>query len=282
VEGATGMKNAVVDVCNRILESDRVKGSVSKLWYRYLNNLTRNVPDVRFLNYGYHPLNGERIPLKPEDEADRVYIQLYHRVAGAVPLTGLDVLEMSCGRGGGSVYIKRYLKPRLVFGVDRAKEAVAFCKRHHAADGLAFVCGDAQVVPFTDRSFDAVVNIEASHDYPNLGRFLSEAKRVLKPGGYLLYADFRKQSHCESWHQQLAACGLEIREREDITADVARGLEENTERHVALIKRVAPRIMLPVFLQFAGTKGSYIYERFVSGRSRYVRYVLRNTVRPHG
>ena len=53
--------------------------------------------------------------------------------------------------------------------------------------------GDAQNLPFPDESFDAVINVEASHIYPNFERFLGEVARVLRPGGHFLYADFRNR-----------------------------------------------------------------------------------------
>ena len=49
--------------------------------------------------------------------------------------------------------------------------------------GLDFVHGDAESLPFSDGSFDAVINVEASHAYPRLTRFLEEVVRVLRPGG---------------------------------------------------------------------------------------------------
>lgn len=34
--------------------------------------------------------------------------------------------------------------------------------------------GDAKKLPFADGSFDAVINVEASHGYPNFPHFLPE------------------------------------------------------------------------------------------------------------
>jgi SAM-dependent methyltransferase len=39
---------------------------------------------------------------------------------------------------------------------------------------------------------DAVVNIESSHCYESMDTFLSEACRVLRPGGRFFFADLRK------------------------------------------------------------------------------------------
>jgi SAM-dependent methyltransferase len=54
--------------------------------------------------------------------------------------------------------------------------------------------GDAEALPFADAEFDAVLNIESSHNYPHLERFFAEAVRVLKPGGYLVHADMMTSS----------------------------------------------------------------------------------------
>ena len=54
--------------------------------------------------------------------------------------------------------------------------------------------GDADNLPFADQSFDAVINIEASHCYPRLSHFLADVARVLRPGGHFLYVDARWRS----------------------------------------------------------------------------------------
>ncbi len=47
------------------------------------------------MNYGWASLDpsDQALSLLPEDERNRYCIQLYHRVAGAIDLSGMDVLE---------------------------------------------------------------------------------------------------------------------------------------------------------------------------------------------
>jgi SAM-dependent methyltransferase len=45
---------------------------------------------------------------------------------------------------------------------------------------------------FADESFDAVLKIEASHQYPDIRRFFAEVARVLRPGVHFLYSDIRR------------------------------------------------------------------------------------------
>ena len=75
---------------------------LNKQWYEYISALDRDGM-MRFMNYGYadSQINRKTLPLKPADEPYRYFIQLYHHVAGAIDLTGLDVLEVGCGVGAG-------------------------------------------------------------------------------------------------------------------------------------------------------------------------------------
>ena len=47
--------------------------------------------------------------------------------------------------------------------------------------GLDFVHGDAEDPPFSDESFDAVLNVEASHAYPRFDRFRAFDLHGLEP-----------------------------------------------------------------------------------------------------
>jgi SAM-dependent methyltransferase len=247
-----------------------------KTWYPVLTRLTRG-SRVVFLNYGYGFDTATDGPtLHAEDEPDRICIQLYDRVARSIDLRGLDVLEVSCGHGGGASYVARYLQPRSVHGVDRNARAVDLCRASHRVGGLAFSQGDALALGFADGSFDAVVNVEASHCYPDVPRFLREVHRVLRPGGHLLYADFRPaNADVERLRSQLAGSGMDVVRCDDISPNVVRGMELNHDRSVSLIGSLVPRPLRPFARSFAGVKGSTIYQALRGGTTVYLHCVLR-------
>jgi len=70
----------------------------------------------------------------------------------------------------------------LAVGAERAE-------KRGLTPNLTFVEANAEELPFEDSSVDVLVNIESSHTYPDLGRFLHEAARVLRPGGALSHID---------------------------------------------------------------------------------------------
>jgi ubiquinone/menaquinone biosynthesis C-methylase UbiE len=252
-----------------------LRRSLWRAWYQF-NARRLAQPDWAFMNYGYATSVGApALALEEADEPDRLCIQLYERVARPVDLRGRDVLEVGSGRGGGSSYVMRCLGPATVVGADFSSEAVSFCTRHRVVPGLRFTEGDAEELPFPDASFDAVLNIESSHCYGAMAVFLSEVRRVLRPGGSFLFADFRPADRLDDLRAQLAACGMRLVEEEVITPNVVAALEQDSTRKLGLIRRYVPRLLHRPFRRFAGTEGSKIHERFKSGQAEYLRCVLR-------
>ncbi len=254
--------------------SPRFKRFLWRRWYQYLAGY--QLREWRFMNYGFSPLPGGQPPLslQPADEPNRSSIELYHHVASAVPLDGLEVLEVGCGRGGGASYVKRYLRPRHMTGVDFSAKAIRFCQANHHVEGLSFAQGDAESLPFADASFDAVVNVESSHCYGSMPAFLRQVKRVLRPGGHFLFADLRMAKDVDQLHAHLLASGLRVLHREDITPGVLAALRGDSQRKLALIEKSVPKRLLPAFRQFAALEGSETYEAFRTGAMVYVRYVM--------
>lgn len=214
------------------------------------------------------------IPLSPENEPNRACVQLYHHVAAQVPLRGKEVLEVSCGHGGGAEYVARAFGPKGYTAIDLNPAAIRFCQEHHRREGLIFRQGDAEHLPVDANTFDAVINVEASHCYPDFPKFLAEVARVLKPGGHFLYADFRFADSFAKWEQALASCPLQIQNMRTINAEVLRGMEKNSARSLALIDRHLPKLMHGLGRDFAGVKGSRIYNALVGGELTYRSYCL--------
>ncbi|MBX7431960.1 class I SAM-dependent methyltransferase [Mycobacterium sp. Y57] len=246
---------------------------VSSLGYRFL---TRRIgtDEVHFLNWGYEEEPPMGIPLDPADEIDRYSIQLYHRTAAQVDLTGKDVLEVSCGHGGAASYIMRTLGPASYTGLDLNPAGIEYCRDKHRLPGLSFVHGDAENLPFPDESFDAVVNVEAAHLYPHFDKFLEEVARVLRPGGSFLYADLRDQKHIAEWEAALAAAPLRMVAQEAIDAQVLRGLEKNSKRHTELIAKHAPKGLRQLSRDIGGVQGDRLYRQVESGDISYRVYLF--------
>jgi fatty-acid O-methyltransferase len=232
--------------------------------------------DVVFLNYGYEDDPPMGLPLSVSDEPNRFFIQLYHRTATQADLSGKDVLEVSCGHGGGASYLTRTLHPASYTGLDLNPDAIALCRRKHDLPGLEFVEGDAESLPFADHSFDAVINIEASLHYPHFSRFLAEVARVLRPGGHFLYADVRGQTQVPEWEAALADAPLRMLSQRVINAEVVRGIEGSSERWQGVIDRNVPRLLRGVVRDFSGVQGSKIYCAYQSQQSSYRMYAFAN------
>jgi ubiquinone/menaquinone biosynthesis C-methylase UbiE len=228
--------------------------------------------DWLFFNYGYEEDPPMGLPLAESDEPHRFFIQLYHRTATQVDLRGKRVLEASCGHGGGASYLVRTLHPASYTGLDLNPAGIEFAQKRHNLPGLDFVEGNAEELPFADQSFDAVINVEASHLYPHFPRFLAEVARVLAPGGHFLYTDFRRRSEIGEWEAVLANAALRLLSREDIDADVLRGNEKNSPRKHALISRHGPAIPR-VMARFGSDMTDWAFNGALrSGEFTYRRY----------
>jgi len=226
-----------------------------------------------FMNYGYLPEDGvPALELAPEDENDRNLIALYHHVVDAGELLGKNVLEVGCGRGGGTSYVARYLRPAQLVGVDISDSAVRFCKNRHSIEGLDFRQGDAEALPFDNNSFDTVLNVESSHCYGSIDKFFSEVHRVLKPGGSFLIADFRPTEEVDRISESITKAGFTIQETEDITQNVLAALEQDSATKEEWINNLADTHMQPTLQTFAATSGTKLYKEFQRGALLYFRF----------
>jgi ubiquinone/menaquinone biosynthesis C-methylase UbiE len=256
---------------DHLLGSRTIRKAIWKLWYPFLTKRLHG-EGVVFLNYAYETDPPMGIPLAPEDEPHRACVQLYHHVGSQAELRGKTVLEVSCGHGGGASYLTRTFHPEKYTALDLNPAGIAFCRKRHQLAGLEFVQGDAENLPFAGGSFDVVINVEASHCYPDFPRFLSEVERVLKPGGHFLYADFRFRKGIPAWEKAIAECSMEISATQDIGPCVIRGLEQNSASSQALLDRKLPEFLHGLGRDFAGVKGSRVYNALVGGNLSYRSY----------
>lgn len=56
--------------------------------------------------------------------------------------------------------------------------------------GIEWLCGDAEALPFPDRSFDLYTIAFGLRNVTHIERALAEARRVLRPGGHFLCLEF--------------------------------------------------------------------------------------------
>ena len=263
----------------------RLQKTFWKLVYGLASRGTAEL-DTAFLNYGYAELGDDRDEASRNRDGDRFGIQLYERVTSGVDLTGKDVLEIGCGRGGGTAHLFETRRPGTMTGLDLARSAIARCRRDHTRPGLTFLRGDAEALPFAGASFDVVVNVESSHCYPDVPRFLGEVHRVLRPGGYLLLADVRstdtgtddatllQHADVKQLLSELEASHFAVLEHEDITPNVVRALQLDSPRRRESIAKRVPKALQQQALIFSAVEGSPLYESLASGEGTYLRFLL--------
>jgi len=107
---------------------------------------------------------------------------------GALPdVAGLDSIELGCGTAYFSAWLaRRGARP---VGVDQSSEQLATARAMQARHDLDFelIEADAESVPLPDESFDFAISEYGASLWCEPARWISEAARLLRPGGRLVF-----------------------------------------------------------------------------------------------
>lgn len=248
-------------------------------WKSFYNLLSRRLEDAGvadssfFLNYGYAPMgsNDESAFTIRPGTFNANSVRLVFEVIGSVDLNDRTVVEIGCGRGGNAALVAEKFNAQVI-GIDMSSEAIAFCSKTHVKRPINFMVGDALNVPLPDASCDAIVNIESSHSYGNLPKFLGEVRRISRPGGWFLHTDFLSPEDWDQVRMRLKRSGFVTENDRDITANVLASRDQASDTWAQVYgdgnARVANFLALP---------GSAIYEQMRAGLLEY--RILRSQLR---
>ncbi|MEE6176655.1 class I SAM-dependent methyltransferase [Mycobacterium sp. 050134] len=259
--------------------ADDLLSTTADGWRSFYNMLSQRLEAVGlanvsfFLNYGY-------VPLGSGDEAafsirggtfNANSVRLVYELIGPLDLNDRTIVDIGCGRGGNTAIVAEKFEADVI-GVDMSSEAIAFCRKTHTGHPIEFKVGNALDIPLDDGSCDAIINVESSHSYGNMPKFLSEVGRILRPGGWFLHTDFLSPEDWDQVRARLKRLDFVTESDRDITANVLASRDQASDTWAEVYgdgnARVANFLSLP---------GSAIYEQMRAGLLEY--RILRSRLR---
>lgn len=119
---------------------------------------------------------------------------LTHYCISQLPgISSKKVLEIGCGNGIQSMFLLDNYDPHHITGIDINTSSISIANdevKKRKLENITFLIDNSQELNhIEDNSMDIVVNIESAFHYPDKPKFISEVKRVLKPGGHFVIAD---------------------------------------------------------------------------------------------
>ena len=104
------------------------------------------------------------------------------------PIAGLRGLDIACGEGANTRQLARL--GATMHAVDVAPTFVRHAQDAEQAEplGITYLTADAVSLPFGAESFDFATAFMSLMDMPEQGVVLQEARRVLRPGGFLQFS----------------------------------------------------------------------------------------------
>lgn len=179
--------------------------------------------------------------------------------------SGKKLLDVCCGSGGPALRIAHKSGCALT-GIDLHEAGISVAHAMAAARGMGEHCefqtaNAAERLPFNDEEFDAITCIDAIIHLPDRPLVLAEWKRILKPGGRMLFTDStvvtgpltKEEIAVRSSigyfqfvppdydRQVLEQCGLKVLVCDDVTqnmADLAAGLYTAREAQAKLLTQI--------------------------------------------
>jgi ubiquinone/menaquinone biosynthesis C-methylase UbiE len=122
---------------------------------------------------------------------DQVRGKLVKALGGAAGETFADALEIGSGTGYFSLNLMQQGTIGALTATDISPgmlEQLAATASSLGLENVTTVVTEAETLPFDDESFDLVLGHAVLHHIPDLDRAFAEFKRVLRPGGRIVFA----------------------------------------------------------------------------------------------
>ncbi len=137
---------------------------------------------------------GERFT--PECEREIWYEHVHRYAFAAQWCRGAQVLDAACGEGYGSSLLAKAAES--VIGVDIDAKAVRHAGQRYASQkNLEFRTADCTQLPFENGRFDIIISFETLEHLSSQEALMSEFRRVLKPGGFLMLSSPDKSEYSD-------------------------------------------------------------------------------------
>ena len=193
--------------------------------YNNFSKEVKNQSQFTFMNYGFVNLNSYNYPLSPKKIKPLHYNEYYQAnlYLELLKLNNINkgsILDISCGRGGGTSVYKEYFNFDKIVGVDINSKNLKFASNKFS--DIKFIKSDAINLPFPKSSFDIVTNVEAlGYYYKDLEVFIKGVHKILKnKGKFLLAHCHHKSTANETFTNIINICSsnnLKLIKEKDIT-----------------------------------------------------------------
>ena len=100
-------------------------------------------------------------------------------------VSGTDILDVGIGTGRASLPL--LAKGYRLSGTDSSQAMLDECRRLANGAEIELVPGDVTALPFGDGRFDSIISLNVMTHFPHVEDVLREWKRVVKPGGRLIF-----------------------------------------------------------------------------------------------
>lgn len=311
---AVEKRNKISTKDGDVAEEDYDKTSLYSLLYA----VYRSLGDVRsetgeryeftFNTWGYAwPSDWGPAPTKatdPQRYGKNAYTGLHHFDAAKKYVADrkgkVHVIEMGCGTGAGAHHVcKNVLTEATCEAVDMQHAAIETCKRKFVPElkgRLAATCADATTLTIEDGAADFVA-VNETHVTEHAGkvtdedrRFFQMAKRLMKPGGYLVWGNAIPDSTWQPCFDYLDSIGIEMVEQCDVTKEAVAARDADKARIDAYVAQAIETFVgfkVPflgarrrkeadiALKNFSRNPGTRLYENMRDGTDSYRVAILR-------